>query len=167
MEKTNNRSFIINKVQLGDRLVGMEVFNAGVNGGEIVGYTAKQLTDAMNSGKSIYGMVVDGKGELVMDSKRGFTGLMIKTGVSNLTSTDPAAIANIMYTVYDRQGDSFKVISSRFGRLTFCADKIKALIDLQVVNGVIEDGEKLVCCWELDEVQSEVQEPTADKKKGA
>lgn len=56
---------------------------------------------------------------------------MVKTGIGTLTSTDPNAVANILYTVYDRvDGDKFKVISSRFGRLVYCADKIKALQSL-------------------------------------
>ena len=56
-----------------------------------------------------------------------------------------------MYTVYKREGDNFKVISSRFGRQTFCADKIKALLDLGAVNGVVLDGDAIKCSWEMED----------------
>jgi hypothetical protein len=63
-----------------------------------------------------------------------------------------------MYTVYKRDGNNYKVISSRFGRQSFCADKIKALLDLGAVNGVVLDGENIQCAWELET-------PTVEKNK--
>ena len=80
-------------------------------------------------------------------------------GIGTLTSTDPSAVANLMYTVYKREGDNFKVISSRFGRQTFCAGKIKALLDLGAVNGVVLDGDAIKCSWEMeDEAAEEIGE---------
>ena len=131
------KKFIINRVDLGQRVTGYEVFNPAVNGGEVIGMTAKQLGEAVRAGE-VLGMVLDGNGGLVLDTARGFKAIMVKTGIGTLTSTDPSAVANLMYTVYQRDGDKFKVISSRFGRQVFCADKIKALLDLGAVNGVGE-----------------------------
>ena len=156
--KVNNKRFVINRVDLGQRTTGYEVFNAGVNGGEIVGMTTKQLKDAVAAGQ-VYGVLMDGE-ELVLDEAKGFHSIMVKTGIGTLTSTDPEAVANMVYTVYDRQGDNFKVVSSRFGRLNFCLDKIKALLDLGAVNGVVMQEDKVVCCWELESEQD-------SKKKGA
>ena len=132
-----DKKFIINRVDLGQRVTGYEVFNPGVNGGEVIGMTAKQLSEAVKSCE-VLGMVLDGSGALKLDEAKGFRAIMVKTGVGTLTSTDPAAVANLMYTVYRRDGENYKVISSRFGRQTFCADKIKALLDK--------------CAWEWEEM---------------
>ena len=145
-----DKKFIINRVDLGQRVTGYEVFNPGVNGGEVIGMTAKQLSEAVKAGE-VLGMVLDGSGALKLDEAKGFRAIMVKTGVGTLTSTDPAAVANLMYTVYRRDGENYKVISSRFGRQSFCADKIKALLDLGAVNGVVLDGDTIKCAWELEE----------------
>lgn len=144
------KKFIINRVDLGQRVTGYEVFNPAVNGGEVIGMTTKQLSEAVKAGE-VLGMVLDGNGALKLDEDKGFRAIMVKTGVGTLTSTDPAAVANLMYTVYRRDGDNFKVISSRFGRQSFCADKIKALLDLGAVNGVVLDGDAIKCTWEWEE----------------
>jgi len=144
------KKFVINRVDLGQRVTGYEVFNPAVNGGEIVGMTAKQLSEAVKAGE-VMGMVLENNGTMKLDQEKGFRTIMVKTGIGTLTSTDPEAVANLMYTVYDRQGDNYKVISSRFGRQTFCADKVKALLDLGAVNGVVMAGEELKCSWELEE----------------
>ena len=145
------KKFIISRVDLGQRVTGYEVFNPGVNGGEVIGMTAKQLSEAVKAGE-VLGMVLDGSGALKLDEAKGFRAIMVKTGVGTLTSTDPAAVANLMYTVYRRDGDNYKVISSRFGRQSFWADKIKALLDLGAVNGVVLDGDTIKCAWELEEL---------------
>ena len=36
------KKFIINRVDLGQRVTGYKVFNPAVNGGEVIGMTAKQ-----------------------------------------------------------------------------------------------------------------------------
>lgn len=152
------KKFVINRVDLGQRVTGYEVFNPAVNGGEVLGFTAKQLTEAVKNGE-VVGMVLDSNGVLKLDDTRGFHAIMVKTGIGTLTSTDPCAVANLMYTVYRKEGDNFRVISSRFGRQTFCADKIKALLDLGAVNGVVLNGDTIQCAWELESpvVQSPVK----------
>ena len=153
------KKFIINRVDLGQRVTGYEVFNPAVNGGEVIGMTVKQLGEAVKAGE-VLGMVLDGSGALKLDEAKGFRAIMVKTGVGTLTSTDPAAVANLMYTVYRRDGENYKVISSRFGRQVFCADKIKALLDLGAVNGVVLDGDAIKCAWEMED-------PAPDAGKGA
>lgn len=155
------KKFIINRVDLGQRVTGYEVFNPNVNGGEVVGMTAKQLGDAVKVGE-VLGMVLE-NGGLKLDEARGFKAIMVKTGVGTLTSTDPSAVANLMYTVYKRDGENYKVISSRFGRQTFCADKIKALLDLGAVNGVVLDGAAIKCSWELEEATPAKEKEAAKK----
>ena len=157
-----DKKFIINRVDLGQRVTGYEVFNPAVNGGEVIGMTAKQLGEAVKAGE-VLGMVLDGNGGLVLDTARGFKAIMVKTGIGTLTSTDPSAVANLMYTVYKREGDNFKVISSRFGRQTFCADKIKALLDLGAVNGVVLDGDAIKCSWEMEDEAPVKGKETAKK----
>ena len=144
------KKIVLNRVNLGQRVTGYEVFNPSVNGGEVIGMTAKQLCEAVKAGE-VLGMVLDSNNSLVLDGDRGFKAIMVKTGIGTLTSTDPTAVANLMYTVYQRDGDNYKVISSRFGRQSFCADKIKALLDLGAVNGVVLDGDTIKCAWELEE----------------
>lgn len=156
------KKFVLNRVDLGTRVTGYEVFNPNVNGGEVIGMTSKQLSEAIKAGE-ILGMVLDNNGELKMDEAKGFKAIMVKTGIGTLTSTDPSAVANLMYTVYKKDGDNFKVISSRFGRQTFCADKIKALLDLGAINGVVVDGDNIRCAWELNEAPV-VQVKQSEKK---
>lgn len=144
------KKFIINRVDLGQRVMGYELFNSAVNGGEVIGLTTKQLSEAVKAGE-VLGMVLDSNGTLQLDEGKGFQSIMVKTGIGTLTSTDPSAVANLMYTVYKRDGENYKVISSRFGRQSFCADKIRALLDLGAVNGVVLDGEKIKCAWEWEE----------------
>ena len=144
------KKFVLNRVDLGQRVTGYEVFNPSVNGGEVIGMTAKQLCEAVKAGE-VLGMVLDSSNSLVLDTARGFKAIMVKTGIGTLTSTDPTAVANLMYTVYQRDGDNYKVISSRFGRQVFCADKIKALLDLGAVNGVVLDGDTIKCAWEMED----------------
>lgn len=156
------KKFVLNRVDLGTRVTGYEVFNPNVNGGQVIGMTSKQLSEAIKAGE-ILGMVLDNNGELKMDEAKGFKAIMVKTGIGTLTSTDPSAVANLMYTVYKKDGDNFKVISSRFGRQTFCADKIKALLDLGAINGVVVDGDNIRCAWELNEAPV-VQVKQSEKK---
>ena len=53
------KKFIINRVDLGQRVTGYEVFNLAVNGGEAIGMTAKQLSEAVKAGE-VLGMVLGG-----------------------------------------------------------------------------------------------------------
>lgn len=144
------KKFVINRADLGSRVIGYEVFAPGSNGGEVYGYTPKMMVDGVKAGE-VVGMVLNEAGELVLDEARGYKAMTVKTGIGTLTSTDPSAVANLMYTVYQREGDKFKVISSRFGRQVFCADKIKALLDLGAVNGVVLDGDIIKCAWEMED----------------
>lgn len=160
------KKFVINRVDLGQRVTGYEVFVPEQNGGEVLGYTPKMMGESIKAG-DVLGMILDDAGALVPDKSKGFNSIMVKTGVGTLTNPDPQAMANVIYTAYDKQGDNFKVISSRFGRQVYCPDKVKALLDLAAVNGVIWEGDKLVGAWELEESQSGPQEPPEGKKKGA
>ena len=55
------KKFVINRVDLGQRVTGYELFNPGVNGGEILGYTPKQMTKAVKAGE-VLGMVLNEAG---------------------------------------------------------------------------------------------------------
>lgn len=45
------KKFVLNRVDLGTRVTGYEVFNPNVNGGEVIGMTSKQLSEAIKAGK--------------------------------------------------------------------------------------------------------------------
>ena len=70
------KKFVINRVDLGQRVTGYEVFNAAVNGGEVIGMTVKQLGDAVKAGE-ILGMVLDANGVLKLDETKGFRAIMV------------------------------------------------------------------------------------------
>lgn len=164
------KKFTINRVDLGSRVTGYEVFAPGSNGGEVYGYTPKMMVDGVKAGE-VVGMVLNEAGELVLDEARGYKAMTVKTGIGTLTSTDPSSIANIQYIVYGREGDKFRVINSRFGRQTYCADKVKALLDLGAVSGVVLVDGELKCSWELDEAKEateagEKSPAPADKQDG-
>ncbi len=139
--------FVLNKICLGQREVGWELFHKG-GGGEILGYTGKQLKDVIKAGQVVYGMKLNGE-ELELDASKGFKAIMVKVGAGSLSSSDTSAIANLMYTVYERDGDAFQVVSSRFGHLQFSKEKILALMELGVVNGIVLREGELIPCWEL------------------
>ena len=157
------KKFVINRVDLGQRVTGYEVFNPSMNGGEILGYTPKQMAEAVKAGDAL-GLVLDDTGAMVPDKAKGFHAIMVKTGVGTLTNPDPCAMANIIYTAYGRQGENFKVISSRFGRQVYCPDKIKALLDLGAINGVVIAGGKPVGVWESDSPQNVSREDAEGKR---
>lgn len=64
------KKIIMNRIDLGQRVTGYELFNPGVNGGEIIGLTAKQLCDTVKAGEVI-GVVLDGKEALKLDEGQG------------------------------------------------------------------------------------------------
>ncbi len=143
----------INRVDLGSRVVGYEILNPGVNGSEILGLAPQAMKEAVRSGE-VVGMVFNDAGELVPDVAHGFKSMMLKTGAGTLSSTDPNAVANILYVAWGRDGDNFKLVSSRFGHFTYCSDKVRALLDLGAVSGVVERDGKLVGWWELEAEQA-------------
>ncbi len=143
------KKVVINRVDLGSRVVGYEVLNPGVNGNEILGVAPQAMKEAVRSGE-VVGVKMDNAGELVPDEAKGFKSMMVKTGAGTLTSTDPNAVANILYVAWGREGDTFKLVSSRFGHFTYCAEKVKALLDLGAVSGVVERDGHLLGWWELE-----------------
>jgi len=153
----------INRVDLGSRVVGYEVLNPGVNGSEILGLAPQAMKEAVRSGE-VVGVVLNESGELVPDETRGFKSIMVKTGAGTLNSTDPNAVANILYVAWGRDGDNFKLVSSRFGHFTYCAEKVRALLDLGAVSGVVECDGQLRGWWELEEAEGQ---PQAEPKEAA
>ena len=57
------KKFTINRVDLGSRVTGYEVFAPGSNGGEVYGYTPKMMVDGVKAGE-VVGMVLNEAGEL-------------------------------------------------------------------------------------------------------
>ncbi len=143
----------INRVDLGRRVVGYEVLNPGVNGNEILGLAPQAMKEAVRSGE-VVGVVLNDAGELVPDVAHGFKSIMLKTGAGTLTSLDPNAVANILYVAWGRDGDNFKLVSSRFGHFTYCTDKVRALLDLGAISGVVERDGQLLGWWELEADQT-------------
>lgn len=143
----------INRVDLGSRVVGYEVLNPGVNGSEILGLAPQAMKEAVRSGE-VVGVTFNEAGELVPDEAKGFHSMMVKSGAGTLNSTDPNAVANILYVAWGREGDNFKLVSSRFGHFTYCAEKVRALLDLGAVSGVVECDGQLRGWWELEADQA-------------
>ena len=66
------KKFVINRVDLGTRVTGYEVFNPAVNGGEVLGMTAKQLSEAIKAVAPATGLKSIAGGTLVL--KNAFEG---------------------------------------------------------------------------------------------
>ena len=153
--------YVLNQLVLGGRELGWECFN----GKEIVEMTSKQIKDGLKAGKEIYGLRVTEKGEFVPDEKVFYNNYMIKSHIGNLRPYGENAIANVMYVVTGSHTDNgvkvYNVISSRFEQACFTEERLKALMELGLVQGgaKLEDG-KIVLPFE------ETAEPEAIKAEG-
>lgn len=125
---------LINRVNLGNRIVGYELFSK--EGKEIVGKTEKQIRDSIKVGILVKGFKVEESGNLVID-ERFIKNLMIKTGIATFSSSNENSIVNLMYTVVGKtEGNAYEVVTSRFYNGLLPEDKIKTLYELGAVNGI-------------------------------
>ena len=150
------RLIITNKLSLGGRELGWETLS--LPKGELVEFTSKQLKEIIKAGiDEVYGLVISEEtGELVFDTENWFTtNMMNKLHINTLVPmVEDDCLANLFYIVigtHKVKGETmYDVISSRYERATFNAEKVKTLLDMKIISGgcKLENGEIVVASME-------------------
>ena len=143
---------VTNKLSLGNRELGWETYS--LPKGELVEFTSKQLKDAIRLGTDeVYGLQVSEEtGELVFDTENFFTtNMMNKLHINTLIPiVEDDCLANLFYIVIGthkvKQETMYDVISSRYERASFNAEKVKTLLEMKIISGgaKLENGEIVV-----------------------
>lgn len=144
--------YLINKVDLGKRTVGYEVYSTDTK--EVIGLTEKQVNDILSNGDTVYGFILGSDGNLQLD-RDGFhtTNIMIKTGISNLKplelTSNAAGVFYTLLTVYkNTHGAEYEVITSRFARTTISESRLRALLEVGCLTSgcyLDQDGNIGIC----------------------
>ncbi|MBO5337514.1 MAG: hypothetical protein J6A94_10345 [Lachnospiraceae bacterium] len=143
---------VTNKLSLGNRELGWEAYS--LPKGELVEFTSKQLKDIIKNGGSdeVYGLKISEEtGELVFDSTFYVTNMMNKLHINTLVPmVEDDCLANLFYIVIGthkvKQEIMYDVISSRYERAVFNAEKVKMLLDMKIISAgaKLENGEIVV-----------------------
>lgn len=163
------RLVVTNKLSLGGRELGWETYS--LPKGELVEFTSKQLKDIIRTGSDeVYGLVISEEtGELVFDTENWFTtNMMNKLHINTLVPmVEDDCLANLFYIVigtHKVKGETmYDVISSRYERATFNAEKVKTLLEMKIISGgcKLENGEIVVATMEKPkpEAVAKTEEP--------
>jgi len=145
--------YLVNAEMLGKRVTGYIFYDADSKG--FTGLTEKQIKDALGKGERLYGLVLDGEGNIITD-KEGFktNNYMVRSGINSLTpAVETDCPANMMYVVVGMKkvqgGESiYEVVNSRYARLEMSESKVKMLLEFGCIQGgVYTDSKgKLVTC---------------------
>lgn len=156
------RLVVTNKLSLGGRELGWETYS--LPKGELVEFTSKQLKDIIRTGSDeVYGLVISEEtGELVFDTENWFTtNMMNKLHINTLVPmVEDDCLANLFYIVvgtHKVKGETmYDVISSRYERATFNAEKVKTLLDMKIISGgcKLENGEIVVAIMEKTKLEA-------------
>ena len=167
---------VINKLGLGTRELGYEVYS--LPKGEVLEFTAKQLRDIMKAGRDgkgkdeVYGLKIGENGfDLVFDNEGFFTSnIMYKVHIGSLTPmAETESMINLFYIVIGTHVEHgevmYDVISSRFERTSFNGEKLRALLEMNVISGgaKLEHGKIIVA--PLEKVKKPVEEVNALEEK--
>lgn len=154
-----------NKINLGAREICWEALS--LPKGEVVEVTSKQIKDALRgiSKDEVYGLKISEEtGELVFDTEDYFTtNMMTKVHTNTLIPmVEDDCLANLFYIVigtHKVKGETmYDVVSSRYERTSFNAEKVKTLLDMKIISGgaKVENGEIIVAALE----KPQPEEPT-------
>lgn len=146
------RLVVTNKLSLGGRELGWETYS--LPKGELVEFTSKQLKEIIRAGiDEVCGLIISEEtGELVFDTENWFTtNMMNKLHINTLVPmVEDDCLANLFYIVigtHKVKGETmYDVISSRYERASFNAEKVKTLLDMKIISGgcKLENGEIVV-----------------------
>lgn len=150
---------VTNQLSLGNRVLGWEAYS--LPKGEVVEFTVKQLKDIIRSGKDeVYGLKISEEdGELMFDTEGFFTtNMMNKVHINSLIPmVEEDCLANLFYIVVGSHREKgtvyYDVISSRYERTSFSAERVKALLEMKIISGgaKLENGEIVVAPLEKAE----------------
>ena len=143
---------VTNQIFLGTRAICFEAYS--LPKGEVVELTEKQIRDTLKgiTTDELYGLALSDAGELVLDTENFFTTNMMKKIHTNtlIPMVEDDCLANLFYIVIGthkvKNETVYDVISSRYERTTFTADKLKTLLEMHIISGgaKLENGEIVV-----------------------
>lgn len=143
---------VTNQIFLGTRAICFEAYS--LPKGEVVELTEKQIRDTLKgiTTDEVYGLALSDAGELVLDTESFFTTNMMKKIHTNtlIPMVEDDCLANLFYIVIGthkvKNETVYDVISSRYERTTFTADKLKTLLEMHIISGgaKLENGEIVV-----------------------
>ena len=143
---------VTNKLSLGNRELGFEAWS--LPKGELVEFTSKQLKDIIRNGgpDEVYGLKIsEENGELVFDNSFYVTNMMNKLHINTLVPmVEDDCLANLFYIVIGthkvKNEIMYDVISSRYERTSFNAEKVKTLLEMKIISAgaKLENGEIVV-----------------------
>lgn len=143
---------VTNQIFLGTRAICFEAYS--LPKGEVVELTEKQIRDTLKgiTTDEVYGLALSDAGELVLDTENFFSTNMMKKIHTNtlIPMVEDDCLANLFYIVIGthkvKNEIVYDVISSRYERTTFTADKLKTLLEMHIISGgaKLENGEIVV-----------------------
>lgn len=168
---------VMNKLSLGTRELGWEALS--LPKGEVLEFTSVQLKNMIKQGKDeVYGLKLSKNGnELEFDKESFFTtNMMNKVHINALTPIiEDETMVNLFYVVIgthkEKDVTMYDVVSSRYERTTFTAEKLKTLLELHIISGgaKLENGEIIVASLEkpkpVENVKPEVKPATLKVEK--
>lgn len=166
---------ITNKLSLGARELGWEALS--LPKGEVLEFTSKQLKDIIKHGTDeVYGLKISEEtGELVFDEKFYTVNIMNKNHINTLVPlAESDCLANLFYIVIGTHKEKsevmYDVVSSRYERTAFTAEKVKTMLELNIISGgacIGANGEIIVAPLEKQPVEKAdvgKEKATVDKK---
>lgn len=155
-EKMCRKLVVTNQLALGNRILGVEAWV--IPKGEVLEFTSKQLKDIIKQGiDEVYGLKISVEtDELVFDTEEFFTtNMMVKSHINTLIPMiQDDCLANLFYIVVgthkEKQEMMYDVVSSRYERTSFTAEKLKTLLDIKIISAgaKLENGEIVVASME-------------------
>lgn len=146
---------VTNQIYLGTRAICFEAYS--LPKGEVVELTEKQIKDALKglTTDEVYGLALSDAGELILDDAFFATNMMKKIHTNTLVPLiENDCLANLFYIVigtHKEKGNTmYDVISSRYERTSFTAEKVKTLLDMQIISAgaKMQNGEIVVANME-------------------
>ncbi len=170
---------VMNRLSLGARELGWEAFS--LPKGEVLEFTSVQLRSLIKQKKDeVYGLKIDDNGsDLVFDKETFFTtNMMNKVHINTLTPIiEDETMVNLFYVVIgthkEKNETMYDVISSRYERTCFTAEKVKTLLELHIISGgaKLENEEIIVAPLKkpkpVENVKSEAKTAAAKVEKSA
>lgn len=162
--------YVVSRIMLGGREIGWELWN----GKEVVEMTSKEIKSALLKNEPIYGLEIGADGELTLGSDFFTRNIMEHRHVDNFRpmfedDNKPSTYYIVLGKTEDGQ---YEMISTRFRRMTFSEEHLKAVFSLGAVSAgmKMEDGKIVIPEIRredpIEQLKKEFREEDA-KKKGA
>jgi hypothetical protein len=154
---------VTNEIFLGSRAICFEAYS--LPKGEVVELTEKQIKDALKgiTKDEVYGLALSESGDLVLDKEDFYSINMMKKIHTNtlVPLVEDDCLANLFYIVIGTHKEKgqllYDVISSRYERTSYTAEKVKTLLEMHIISG----GAKL---QDNEIVVAPLEKPVTDSK---